>query len=243
MTGWLEPGLKALTFALPDSSIGEWRRECLESRAKYSAEYDPQEGGIYAPRLLRNLSRRAGPKTIVTSDVGQHQMWVAQHFSFRHPEQHLTSGGLGTMGHGLPAAIGAQFGRADHTVIAVTGDGSIMMNIQELATINRYRLPVKILLFDNGCLGLVRQWQELFFEKRFSQVSLHDNPDFAKVAESFGIPAITVEARGQEDEAIEALLNVEGPLFVHAKISPQENVWPLVPPGFSNSHMLEGNKQ
>ena len=126
----------------------------------------------------------ATKETFISCDVGQHQMWVAQHYRFQKPENHLTSGGLGTMGYGLPAAIGAQIACPDANVINVTGDGSIMMNIQELATIKRYNLPVKIVVMDNQCLGMVRQWQELFLERRYSETDLSDNPDFVKVAEA-----------------------------------------------------------
>ncbi len=166
-------------------------------------------------------------------------MWVAQHCQFSSPENHLTSGGLGTMGYGMPGAIGAQLANPKARVINVSGDGSIMMNIQELATIKRYNLPVKIVLFDNQALGMVRQWQELFFAERYSEVDLSDNPDFAKVAEAFGIPAIKVDKPDQVQNAIDQVLNSEGPLFVHVMIDPRENVWPLVPPGKSNTEMME----
>ncbi|MCA9801696.1 MAG: acetolactate synthase large subunit, partial [Cyanobacteria bacterium HKST-UBA02] len=148
-------------------------------------------------------------------------------------------GGLGTMGFGLPAAIGGQFARPDATVIAVSGDGSFMMNVQELATLKRYNLPVKIVLFDNKSLGMVRQWQELFFEERYSEVDLSDNPDFVSVARAFGIEAMAVESRDQVDEAIERIYRSDGPLLVHVLIDPRANVWPLVPPGRNNSQMLE----
>jgi acetolactate synthase-1/2/3 large subunit len=138
------------------------------------------------------------------------------------------------MGYGLPAAIGAQIADPARTVVAVSGDGSIMINIQELATLKRYGLPVKILLIDNQSLGMVRQWQELFFEKRFSEVDLSDNPDFAAVARSFGIDALTIDSRGQVGEAIDALLHHRGALLVHCR---------LVPPGYTNATMLEGALQ
>jgi acetolactate synthase-1/2/3 large subunit len=122
-------------------------------------------------------------------------MWVAQHYGFRRPEHHLTSGGAGTMGFGLPAAIGAALARPDCRVICVSGDGSIMMNIQEMATLKRYNIPVKILLVDNQALGMVRQWQELFMQKKYSEIDLSDNPDFVRLAEAFGIPAFFVRER------------------------------------------------
>jgi acetolactate synthase-1/2/3 large subunit len=240
VVGDLRHALRALSFALPHD-IEPWRRECLQAKATYAWDYNAPTPCVYAPRFLKRLSEAVDGETIVTCDVGQHQMWVAQHCRFRRPEQHLTSGGLGTMGFGLPAAIGAQFGRPDARVINVTGDGSIMMNVQELATIRRYDLPVKIVLLDNRALGMVRQWQELFFNNRYSEIDLSDNPDFVRVAEAFGIPGFRIERANQETEAIERLLSDdEGPMLLHVLIDQEANVWPLVPPGASNSKMMEG---
>jgi len=140
----------------------------------------------------------------------------------------------------LPAAIGAQLGCPDARVICVSGDGSFQMNLQELATINRYKLPVKIVLFDNQALGMVRQWQQLFFAGRYSEIDLSDNPDFVALAKAFGIPAVRIDSRAQQDEAIRLLLETEGPLLLHVVIDPKENVWPLVAPGKANDDMMEG---
>jgi acetolactate synthase-1/2/3 large subunit len=223
--------------------IAAWRRHCLRLKAEHAFRYDAPGDGVYAPELLRRLSVASEGEATLTCDVGQHQMWVAQHCMIRRPERHLSSGGLGAMGYGLPAAIGAQLADPARTAIAVSGDGSIMINIQELATLKRYGLPVKVLLIDNQSLGMVRQWQELFFERRFSEVDLSDNPDFAEVARSFGIDALTIDSRGQVDEAVDALLHHQGPLFVHCRIDPAANVWPLVPPGHTNATMLEESLQ
>lgn len=143
------------------------------------------------------------------------------------------------MGFGLPAAVGAQFANSESLVVTVSGDGSIMMNIQELATLKRYNIPVKVVVFDNQALGMVRQWQELFFNERYSEVDLSDNPDFAELAKAFGIPAITVKDRADVAGAIEKIQNEPGPMLVHVMIDPRQNVWPLVPPGRANSEMLE----
>jgi acetolactate synthase-1/2/3 large subunit len=205
----------------------------------WAMSYDAPGNGVYVPAMLKALSEAAGDDAVFTCDVGQHQMWVAQHCRFSRPQAHLTSAGLGTMGYGVPAGIGALLADPDATVITVSGDGSIMMNIHELATLRRYRLPLKIVLIDNAQLGMVRQWQELFFEENFSEVDLSDNPDFADVARSFGIEAFTIDHRSEVPGAIERLLNTDGPILCHVRIDPRENVWPLVPPNCSNIQMLE----
>lgn len=241
LVGELAPSLAALSTSTP-LAIDEWRTECLAQKKANAFDYDRPGEGVYPPRLLRALSlsgRERGRSTIITCDVGQHQMWVAQHGSFSRPEEHLSSGGLGTMGYGLPAAIGAQFGRPDATVVNVTGDGSFMMNLQELATVRRYRLPLKIVLLDNQALGLVRQWQELFFEKRYSEVDLSDNPDFVRVAESFGIPGFVLDSAKDEEEAVDRLLAAPGPALLHVRVDRGANVWPLVPPNRGNEEMLD----
>ncbi len=219
--------------------VAEWARQCRAQKAMWAPRYDAPGQGIYAPALLKQLSEAAGDSAIFTCDVGQHQMWVAQHCRFTRPQAHLTSGGLGTMGYGVPAGIGAVLADPDATVITISGDGSFMMNVQELATIRRYRLPLKIVLIDNSQLGMVRQWQELFFEENFSEIDLSDNPDFAEVAHSFGIEAFTIDHRSEVEDAIARVLGTNGPIMCHVRIDPRENVWPLVPPNSSNVQMME----
>ncbi|WP_203290642.1 acetolactate synthase 2 catalytic subunit [Maricaulis parjimensis] len=219
--------------------ITEWREECRDRKARHEFRYDAPGNGVYAPAMLKQLSEAAGDDFVAACDVGQHQMWVAQHCRFARPEAHLTSAGLGAMGYGLPAGIGAAMERPDSKVVTITGDGSIMMNIQELATARRYGVPIRILLLDNASLGLVRQWQEYFFDQNFSEIDLYDNPDFAEVAHAFGIEAFTVHSREEVPGAIERLLNSRGPILAHVLIDPRENVWPLVPPGASNADMME----
>jgi acetolactate synthase-1/2/3 large subunit len=219
--------------------IEGWRRTCAENAERWAFRYDAPGSGVYAPALLKQISAAAGDSFIATCDVGQHQMWVAQHCRFSRPQAHLTSAGLGTMGYGLPAGIGAALAEPDATVVTISGDGSIMMNIQELATLRRYRIPLKIVLIDNAQLGMVRQWQELFYEENFSEVDLWDNPDFAELARAFGIEAFTLDRRADVPGAVERLLSTRGPVLCHVRIDPRENVWPLVPPGKSNSDMME----
>ncbi len=235
--GDLKTALESLAVGILD--ISPWRTRAQELRNRHTFNYNAPGAGIFAPAFLEELSRTAGDNFVATCDVGQHQMWVAQHCHFSRPEAHLTSGGLGAMGYGVPAGIGAKLASPDDCVVTVTGDGSIMMNIQELATIRRYGVALKIVLFDNSTLGLVRQWQELFYEGNFSEVDLYDNPDFAEVARAFGVEAFTVTRREQTSAAIKRLLNTRGPVLAHVRIDPRENVWPLVPPGKSNAEMME----
>jgi acetolactate synthase I/II/III large subunit len=226
-------------LARPLDNIDPWRAQCLEWKRQYVLDPSPRNEKVHAPTLLRRLSERAPRDATFACDVGQHQMWVAQHVRFESPDRHLTSGGLGAMGFGVPAAMGACFARPGSLVIAVTGDGSIMMNLQELSTIVRYSIPVRIVLIDNRALGLVRQWQELFHEERYSEIDLSDNPDFVRVAEAFGIPAFRVDRADQVEHAVERIVDGPGPLLCHVVVDPTANVWPIVKPGAANSTMLD----
>ncbi|KAF1708427.1 acetolactate synthase 2 catalytic subunit [Pseudoxanthomonas sacheonensis] len=239
LPGDVAAGLRALIGAR--STCDDWRKRCRMLGEKHGFRYDAPGTDIYAPALLKRMTELAPDDAIVACDVGQHQMWVAQHCKFNHPRNHLTSGALGTMGFGLPAAMGAQFACPDRTVLLVSGDGSFMMNVQELVTIARCRLPVKIVLLDNSSLGMVRQWQELFFAKRYSEIDLSDNPDFAALAEVFGIPAKRIDRRDQVEDALADLLAQPGPALLHVAIDVKANVWPLVPPNTANSTMLDSN--
>ncbi|TKB51035.1 acetolactate synthase 2 catalytic subunit [Ferrimonas sediminicola] len=233
-------GLRQVLPALAmELDCGDWCQRCDERSRKWAFNYDAPFEGIFAPRLLKTISERLPRGSTVACDVGQHQMWVAQHMSFDGPQTHLSSAGLGTMGFGLPVGIGAQFAHPDETVLVVSGDGSFMMNCQELTTIKRAKLPLKILLLDNQRLGMVKQWQELFFEERYSETNLSDNPEFVAMAAAFDIPGAHIWREDQVEEALEKLLNSDGPFLLHVSISEKENVWPLVPPGASNSDMME----
>lgn len=220
-------------------SIMPWQQEVQQLKREFGWRYDHPGEPIYAPLLLKQLSDKMKPNTVVTTDVGQHQMWSAQHITVDGPENFLTSSGLGTMGFGIPAAIGAQVARPEDTVVCVSGDGSFMMNVQELGTIKRKQLPVKILLIDNQRLGMVRQWQELFFEQRYSETILTDNPDFVALASAFGIKGQRITDKSEVNAALDELLNSEGAYLLQVSINELENVWPLVPPGASNEKMME----
>lgn len=236
----------AEAVAMKPLAIGDWQKQCRNwytTGGFQAADNEEPLAPITGPAFIRQLSRIAPDDTVIACDVGQHQMWVAQHYEFDHPRHHLTSGGLGTMGFGLPAAIGAQFADRHSTVINVTGDGSFMMNAQELATIRRYNLPVKLIVMDNQCLGMVRQQQELFYNNRESQINLDDNPDFVAMARAFDIPALHIERTDQIRRGIETILAFNGPMLLHVAISREENVWPIVKPGASNRDMIDETRR
>jgi acetolactate synthase-1/2/3 large subunit len=236
----LQGDLNTLLPALQQPlSIDKWREHTAQMRTENAWRYDHPGEAIYAPLLLKQLSDRKPANSVVTTDVGQHQMWSAQHMTYTRPENFITSSGLGTMGFGLPAAVGAQVARPNDTVICVSGDGSFMMNVQELGTVKRKQLPLKILLLDNQRLGMVRQWQQLFFNERYSETTLTDNPDFLVLASAFGIPGQHITRKDQVEAALDTMLSSEGPYLLHVSIDELENVWPLVPPGASNAQMLE----
>jgi len=227
---------------LPAISAGTdcaaWLAQCEQLKQQYGWRYDHPGERIYAPLMLKQLSERMPDNSVVCCDVGQHQMWVAQHMRFSSPRNHLSSGGLGTMGFGLPAAIGAKLARPQDTVITVSGDGSFMMNVQELATIKRFRLPVKIVIVDNQRLGMVKQWQQLFFNERYSETDLSDNPDFVALAAAFAIPGHCITRKDEVESALEAMFTWPGPYLLHVCIDDKDNVWPLVPPGAANQEMI-----
>ena len=248
LRGNLNGILAALTRELEAQplAIEDWRKQCQTWRTTggfQAADNEEPLAPITGPAFIRQLSRITADDTVIACDVGQHQMWVAQHYQFDHPRHHLTSGGLGTMGYGLPAAIGAQFADPDSTVINVTGDGSFMMNAQELATIRRYNLPLKLIILDNQCLGTVRQQQELFYNNRESHINLDDNPDFVAMARAFDIPSLHIERTDQIRRGIETILAYDGPMLLHVAISREENVWPIVKPGASNKEMIDEPKR
>jgi acetolactate synthase-1/2/3 large subunit len=248
LRGDLNAILAAFTAALKEEplAIADWQKQCQTWHTTggfKAADNEEPMAPITGPAFIRQLSRIAPDDTVIACDVGQHQMWVAQHYEFDHPRRHLTSGGLGTMGFGLPAAIGAQFADRNSTVINVTGDGSFMMNAQELATIRRYKLPLKLIILDNQCLGMVRQQQELFYNNRESHINLDDNPDFVAMARAFDIPALHIDRTDQIRRGIETILAYDGPMLLHVAISREENVWPIVKPGASNREMIDETKR
>ncbi len=236
--GDLKVNLPALAIPL---AIAPWQEKCQQMKTDFAWDYNHPGESIFAPAVLKEVSERMPANTCVTTDVGQHQMWAAQHMLFDDPSNFLTSGGMGTMGFGIPAAIGAQVSRPTDCIVAVSGDGSFMMNVQELSTIKRFQLPVKIVLIDNAKLGMVRQWQDLFFNGRLSETDLADNPDFIMLANAFDIKAQQITKKAQVSDAIEEMMNHDGPYLLQVKINAKDNVWPLVPPNTANDKMMENS--
>jgi len=233
--------IQALNALKQDLDIEPWREQIRDLKAKLDFTYVENQGNrpIDPWALLNSLSNRKPNNAVICTDVGQHQMWSAQHMKHFAPENYITWAGFGKRGFGFPAAVGAKKARPQDEVILVTGDGSLMMNIQELGSIKRGNLPVKILLLDNQRLGMVRQWQDLFWNKRRSETILDDNPDFVMLANAFGIPAERIESADDVDAAINRLLNSNTAYLLQVCIPPDECVWPLVPPGACNADMVE----
>lgn len=197
----------------------------------------------YAVRRLYEMTQRLGRDTFVTTEVGQHQMWAAQHFQFDKPNRWLTSGGLGTMGYGLPAAVGAQIAHPDALVIDIAGEASTLMNIQELGTIAQYRLPVKLFILNNRYMGMVRQWQELLHGSRYSQSYSEALPDFIRLAEAFHGTGLRATNVGELDGVIEKMLAHNGPVVADICVAQDENCFPMIPSGAPHNEMLLGPDQ
>lgn len=217
-----------------------WLARISDWRSENPLGYDKSEGLLKPQHVIESLSSAAPPDTIVTVDVGQHQMWTAQHYAFSMPRTFLSSSGLGAMGYGFPAAIGAQMACPERTVIAIVGDGGFQMTLPDLATIGQYQLPVKIAIINNRCLGMVRQWQEIFFEQRYCEVDLSYSPDFVRLAEAYGIRAARVSEVKDMPDAIRSFLSDREPQLLDFMVDPRENVYPIIPPGASLAEMIVG---
>ncbi len=216
----------------------EWLSEVTEWKRRFPLKY-PKRGGLKAQHVLQCLFEVTDGKAIVTTDVGQHQMWCAQFYRTSFERQWITSGGAGSMGFGFPAAIGAQFGRPNDVVWAVVGDGGFQMTLSELSTAVIHRLPVKVLIINNAYLGMVRQWQELFFDNRYSGVDLQGNPDFVKLAEAYGARGFRIRRSGDVRRILkEAMAYSDGPCVVDAVVEKEGNVFPMIPAGAAVKDMI-----
>src|SRR5215217_4518437 len=219
--------------------LAEWWERIEGWRAQHPLRYsDSTDTEIKPQYLIEALYEATGGEAIVSSDVGQHQMWTAQYFHFAKPRRWINSGGLGTMGFGLPAGMGAAVARPDVPTIVITGDGSIQMNAQELATCTANRIPVKVFIANNGYLGMVRQWQELFWDKRYSQVDMGQWPDFVKLAEAYGATGIRLTDKTTLVADVKAALETEGPVVVDVRVTREENTYPMIPAGAAAREMV-----
>ena len=216
----------------------EWRSMIAEWRERHPMTYRSSKSVIKPQYVIEKISEMTDEDAIITTEVGQHQMWAAQFFTFRQPKTFLTSGGLGTMGFGLPAALGAQVAYPDRQVIDISGDGSFQMNSQELATLVQYKLPVKIVILNNNYLGMVRQWQQMFFEKRYSQTVMELPIDFIKLAEAYGATGLKATKGDEVEATIKQALETPGPVVMDFTISREENVLPMVPAGKAIHEMV-----
>ena len=229
---------KEKRYRLDETALASWWKIINLWRKKDSLGFK-QSGTIIKPQYaLERLNQQLkGRDAYVSTDVGQHQMWAAQYLDFEEPKRWLTSGGLGTMGYGLPAALGAQVAHPDSTVVCVSGDASVMMNIQEIATLVQYRLPVKLLILNKSYMGMVRQWQELFHGNRYSESYMDALPDFVMLGKAFGTHGMRVERADQVESALKEMLDTKGPVIVDMCVDKSENVYPMIPAGAAHNEM------
>ncbi|QCT48736.1 biosynthetic-type acetolactate synthase large subunit [Staphylococcus haemolyticus] len=222
------------------TSYEHWVNHCIENKHKHPFKYKKADATFCKPQeAIEYIGKITNGEAIVTTDVGQHQMWVAQFYPFKHHGQWVTSGGLGTMGFGIPSAIGAQLAEPDKTVICFVGDGGFQMTNQEIALLPEYGLNVKIVLINNGTLGMVKQWQDKFFNHRFSHSVFNDQPDFMKMAEAYGVKGFLVDHPNKLTKTLDSAFNYSGPALIEVRISPTEPVNPMIPSGKAN-HEMEG---
>lgn len=232
--------LQELNPLVEEKEKEEWQARIKELKEKYPLKYTDDGSEEIKPQyIMEEIDKYTNGNATIVTEVGQHQMWAAQFHKYKKPRQFITSGGLGTMGFGLPAAIGAKIAQPEEEVILIAGDGSIQMNIQELGTIQEYNIPVKIIIFNNKYLGMVRQWQEMFFDKRYSSTKI-PAPNFVKIGEAYGIWAKTVEKKSDLDTALKEVMDHQGPAILDVHIPEEENVYPMVPAGAGLKDMIGG---
>jgi acetolactate synthase-1/2/3 large subunit len=220
------------------SRLDGWWQRLHGWQEKYPLTYEDSTDGEVKPQYMIEAMAEVAPNAIITSDVGQHQMWAAQRFPFMRPRQWLNSGGLGTMGFGLPSAIGAKVACPDQDVICLAGDGSLVMTCQELATAVAHQIPVKVFLMNNGVYGMVRQWQELFWDRRYSSIDMGGTPDWVKLADAFGATGMRVTHKDEVTDAFKTALETDGPVLVDVHVTREENCYPMIPAGNAARDMV-----
>jgi len=242
--------LREMNKEIEKAKIEPWIKQIAEWKEKYPLTYSKESRFVKPQYVVEKLYELTRGEAIIATEVGQHQMWVAQYYQFKYPRTLLTSGGLGTMGYGLPASVGAKVGKKGSLVFDIAGDGSLQMNIQELATARCYDLNIKVIILNNSYLGMVRQWQELFYNKRYSSVCLakmNENkeicgyyPDFLKIAEAYGFWGKRISKNEEVEKALKELIEYDGPGILDILIEPEENVFPMVPAGANLTQMIGG---
>ncbi len=237
--GDLKVVLQAINEKLEQQNHSAWMAEIKALKEKYPLKYESEK--LSCPYVIETIDKLTKGEAIITTDVGQHQMWAAQYYHYSKPRTFLSSGGLGTMGYGLGACIGAQIGRPDKQVINIAGDGCFRMNMNELATASRYNVPIVQVVINNHVLGMVRQWQTLFYDKRYSQTVLDAKVDYCKVAEALGCTAIRVTTKEEVAPAIEKALAINGPVLVECMIPEDDKVFPMVPAGAPIAEVFDGD--
>lgn len=232
--------LKEMSASIKKKDRSKWDSQVEQWKKENPLVYKNDGNQIKPQYVIEKISELTKGDCIITTEVGQHQMWSAQYFKFKKPRTFLTSGGLGTMGYGFPAAIGAQAANPGKLVVDIAGDGSIQMNIQEMATAVKYKYPVKIVILNNGWLGMVRQWQELFFGKRYSSTLIEDSVDFVKLAEAYGAKGMRIDKKEDVEKALKEAFSHDGVVMMDFRTSREENVYPMVPTGAALQNMIDG---